>query len=76
MHTRVRLLSKSATTIKQNKKVIEEEYSMEKSKQTLLSVYKRVMERSIAQSIDKRVLLNAFNIPEKNYLLICDSSYE
>lgn len=72
----INIFNKSTSIIKQNKRVIEEEYSLEKSKQTLLSVYKRVLERSVAQSIDKRVLLNAFNIPEKNYLLICDSSYE
>ncbi len=72
----INVFNKSTSIIKQNKRIIEEEYSLEKSKQTLLGVYKRVLEWNITQSIDKRVLFHAFNIPENNYLLICDSSYD
>ncbi len=58
-----------------NRKIVTEEYSLKKNRATLLNVYERVLNMEVEHSIDKRVVLDAFNTPEKNFLLLCDSAY-
>ncbi len=61
--------------IESNKKIIKDEYSPERNRSILLDVYRKVLSVAVTQSIDKRVLLDTFNTPEKNFLLLCDSAY-
>ena len=61
--------------IEKNKKVVEEEYSLQRNKNTLIGVYNSILNRTVTHSIDKKVLLEAFNTAEKNHLLLCDSAY-
>jgi hypothetical protein len=62
--------------IERNKKIVEGEYSLKKNKSNLMKVYAAVMDRSVRHSIDKRVLLEVFNTPDKNLLLLCSTGYD
>lgn len=66
----------SSGIIEKNKSVVEEEYSYQKNRSTLLGVYDAVLSGTVAHSIDKKVLLEAFNTADKNHLLLCDSAYD
>lgn len=61
--------------VENNRKIVTEEYSLTKNRVTLMNVYERVLNVEVKHSIDKRVVLDAFNTPEKNFLLLCDSAY-
>lgn len=65
----------SREVIESNRRIVESEYSEEKNRELLLTVYEKVLSSDVTQSIDKKVLLFAFNTPEKNTLLLCESAY-
>jgi hypothetical protein len=58
-----------------NRSVVEECYSLENCKKRLLDIYRKVLDKRIVHSIDKRVVLEAFNTPDMSHLLLCDSAY-
>jgi hypothetical protein len=62
--------------IEHNQSVIAIEYSPEKNRERLLETYRKVVRKTPLQSIRKEVLLRRFNAPEKNHLLLCNSSYD
>jgi hypothetical protein len=62
-------------TIQRNRSVVEKHYSLENCKKRLFDIYKKVLNTSIKHSIDKRVVLEAFNTPDMSHLLLCDSAY-
>jgi glycosyltransferase involved in cell wall biosynthesis len=62
-------------TIIRNRSVVEEHYSLENCKKRLLDIYGKVLDSEVVQRIDKRIVLEAFNTPDKSHLLLCDSSY-
>lgn len=62
--------------IEKNKCVVEEEYSFQKNRSTLLGVYDSVLSGTVTHSMDKKVLLETFNTADKNHLLLCDSAYD
>jgi glycosyltransferase involved in cell wall biosynthesis len=61
--------------ILRNRSVVEERYSLENCKMRLLDIYGKVTGSEVSHSIDKRVVLEAFNTPDKSHLLLCDSAY-
>jgi glycosyltransferase involved in cell wall biosynthesis len=74
------LIGFSSTTgtediVLRNRSVVEARYSLENCKKRLLDIYGKVMESEVTHSIDKKVLLEAFNNPDKSHLLLCDSAY-
>ncbi len=62
--------------IEHNRLVIASEYSLKKNRERLLETYRKVAQKTPHQSIKKEVLLRRFNAPEKNHLLLCNSSYD
>jgi glycosyltransferase involved in cell wall biosynthesis len=66
---------REAEIVDKNKKVVSKEYSLQKNRYNLLSVYEKVLNIRITQSINKRVLLETFNTPRKSHLLLCDSEH-
>jgi len=61
--------------IEKNRSVVKTEYSQENNRSILLDVYERVIKREVKHSINRAVLLRAFNTPEQNRLLLCETSY-
>jgi hypothetical protein len=61
--------------IRENRGIIQEEYSLQKNRDNLLRIYDKVLTVSVTHDIDKHVLLDAFNTPEKHSLLLCDRAY-
>ena len=72
---RFSLLKEDKEIIENNRKTVKEIYSLDRCRDTLLGVYTKVMGREVHQSIDKRIVLEEFNAPEKSHLLLCDSAY-
>jgi glycosyltransferase involved in cell wall biosynthesis len=62
--------------IEHNQSVIAAEYSPSKNKERLLETYRKVAQKTPQGSIRKEVPLRRFNTPEKNHLLLCNSSYD
>jgi len=68
-------LKEDKEIIENNRKAVKEIYSLDRCRDTLLGVYTKVMGREVHQSIDKRIVLEEFNAPQKSHLLLCDSAY-
>jgi hypothetical protein len=62
--------------VDKNRKVVEIEYSLQRNRNILLSVYAKVLNNRVTQSINRKVLLETFNTPRQSHLLLCDSAYE
>jgi len=66
----------SDSIIERNRRVVGEQYSMQKNRARLLDIYQRVVHTKVGHAIDNKSLLRAFNAPEKSHLLLCDAAYE
>ena len=61
--------------IESNRKKVEQQYSLIKCRETLLTAYNQVMERDVSHVINKKIVLEEFNAPQKNHLLLCEAAY-
>jgi len=68
------LFTQSPSLVSRNKGIIEREYSWRRTKTTLSRVYEQVLGHPVFQSVNKGALLQAFNKPEKSFLLLCESA--
>jgi hypothetical protein len=62
--------------VEANRGIVVSEFSLEKTAARLLEAYEKVLSRQVTHSIDKEVVVSAFNAPDKNQLLLCPSAYE
>jgi len=61
--------------IEKNRMVVETEYSQKNNRNILLGVYEKVIKKEVKHLINRAILLKAFNTPEQNRLLLCETSY-
>jgi len=72
----IKLFKESPGLISRNRQIVESEYSTERTRSLLRKAYEGVLGCTVFQSVDKAVLLSAFNRPDKNFLLLCESAYQ
>ncbi len=73
---RVSDFEESRDLIAHNREIVATEYSAQRNRERLLSVYEEVCRVAPVQCVRGDMLLRMFNKPEDNYLLLCDISYD
>ncbi len=70
------ILEECRDLISHNREIIAREYSVQRNRERLLKAYGKVCGTTPVQRIQGDLLLQMFNTPDANHLLLCDLSYD
>jgi glycosyltransferase involved in cell wall biosynthesis len=61
--------------VERNRKIVSREYSVQKNRERILNMYRKVLAFTPRHHINVDKLLHIFSTPESNHLLLCDQAY-